>query len=61
MPTQQPSMDDSTPVQGYVQYEYWDGVNCDGTKTYITGYATDTCTVHSSGAGSYKVEFDDGE
>eukprot|EP01034_Spumella_vulgaris_P033929 gene33929-41849_t len=42
-------------VLGYLQFDYWDGASCDGTKTYVSGYATNQCNKHAN--GSYKVEF----
>jgi hypothetical protein len=51
----------NTTVLGYLQYAYWDGAACNGTKTYISGLATDVCNPHSNGYGSFMVEFDDGK
>eukprot|EP01034_Spumella_vulgaris_P031777 gene31777-39257_t len=48
-----------TQVQGFVQFNYFDGNNCNGTFTYATGVSTDTCIPHGDGVGSYKMEFDD--
>jgi hypothetical protein len=49
------------PLQGFVQFEYFDGSACNGTKTFITGVQTDYCTLHASRNGSYKIQIHDGE
>jgi hypothetical protein len=49
-----------TQLKGFVQYESWDGTNCNGTKTDIQGFQTDYCLMHSSGNGTYKLQMSDG-
>jgi hypothetical protein len=50
----------SKQIQGFIQYESWDGSNCNGTKTDIQGFQTDYCMLHSSGNGSYEMQISDG-
>ncbi len=49
-----------TPVQGFIQFEYFDGSACNGTKTYVTGVQTNHCTHHASSEGSYLIQIRDG-
>jgi hypothetical protein len=50
----------SDQLHGFVEYETWDGINCNGTQTSTLAYQTDYCNLHSSGNGSYKLQFDGG-
>jgi hypothetical protein len=47
-------------IQGFIQYEYWKGSNCNDTKTNIQGFQTDYCMLHSSGNGSFEMQISDG-
>jgi hypothetical protein len=47
-------------IQGYIQYEYWKGSNCNDTKTNIHGFQLDHCVLHLSGNGSYEIQISDG-
>lgn len=49
--------------KGYLQYDYWDGSACNGTKTFIFGVQTNYCVQHSSNSsriGTYKIQISDG-
>jgi hypothetical protein len=48
----------SSQLKGFVEYDTWDGTNCNGTKTSIHAYQTDYCALHASGSGSYKLQID---
>ncbi len=48
-------------LEGFVQYESWEGNACNGTKTHINGIQTNYCMMHTSGNGSYKLQISDGE
>lgn len=48
-------------VQGFLGYDFWDGGDCNGNKTFVQGMQTDFCTLHSSGNGSFKIQISDGQ